>query len=308
MADRVERLTNLLALLLETAEPLSLIQIGGELDGQYPDSERSRRAAFERDKAALRSIGVPIEQEVVVGGEYAGQTRYWIDRQHYEVGDIDLADDERRALQVAMAATRQGSSAGQRAVWKLGGDVVDAHASITAVVPDLPALPNLRVGAAEHRSVTFTYNDLERVVDPWGMLLRGGFWYVVGYDHTRASRRTFRVDRIVGDVVLTDDGFERPDGFDISAALAVDPKMVGGGDEPEMARVRVSSSRAPFVARDVGAERVVSRHDDGSIDVSVSCSNLPAFRAWVLGYLEHVEVLDPPHARRAVVDWLEAMI
>ena len=40
--DRVERLTNLLALLLETTRPLSMIEIVGELDGQYPDDERNQ--------------------------------------------------------------------------------------------------------------------------------------------------------------------------------------------------------------------------------------------------------------------------
>ena len=68
MADRVERLTNLLALLLETTQPLSLVEIAGELGGLYPDSQTARRAAFERDKAALREIGVPIDQEIVAGG------------------------------------------------------------------------------------------------------------------------------------------------------------------------------------------------------------------------------------------------
>ena len=96
MADRVERLTNLLALLLETPEPLSLVQIAGELSGQYPESQTARRAAFERDKAALREIGVPIEQEIV-GGADAGQTRYWIDRERYELDGLDLDDDEMRA-------------------------------------------------------------------------------------------------------------------------------------------------------------------------------------------------------------------
>ena len=65
VVDRVERLTNLLALLLETNEPLSLIEIAGELRGQYPEGEVARRQAFERDKAAWRDIGVPIEQEIV---------------------------------------------------------------------------------------------------------------------------------------------------------------------------------------------------------------------------------------------------
>ena len=52
MAERVERLTNLLALLLETPEPLSLVQIAGELEGQYPDGQTARRAAFGRSAAA----------------------------------------------------------------------------------------------------------------------------------------------------------------------------------------------------------------------------------------------------------------
>ena len=117
MAERVERLTNLLALLLETSAPLSLVEIAGELRGQYPEKDAAQRGAFERDKAALREIGVPIEQEIVVGGPYAGSTRYWIDRARYELADLRLEPDEMRALQVAVAATRTGLGA------RSGGDV-----------------------------------------------------------------------------------------------------------------------------------------------------------------------------------------
>ena len=104
MTDRVERLTNLLALLLETAEPLSLIQISAELSTQYPENEKARRAAFERDKSALREIGVPIETEMLTGGPYAGQTRYRIDRRAYELADLELDTDEMHALQVAVGS------------------------------------------------------------------------------------------------------------------------------------------------------------------------------------------------------------
>mgnify|MGYP006205472963 CR=1 FL=1 len=95
MADRVERLTNLLALLLETREPLSLVQIAGQMEGQYPDSHTARRAAFERDKAALRDIGVPIDQQIVPSGEYAGQT-IGQEYLHYEPEGIALyeCDDD----------------------------------------------------------------------------------------------------------------------------------------------------------------------------------------------------------------------
>ena len=193
MVDRIERLTNLLALLLETAEPLSLVQIAGELDGQYPDNDKARRAAFERDKAALRDIGVPIETEIVAGGPYAGQTRYRIDRRAYELGDLDLAPDEMRALQVAVAAVR--TDAGREAIWKLGGALGDERPAVSVVIPERPELPAIRTAVAARAPIEFGYRGEQRVLDPWGLLLRGGFWYVIGHDHARDERRTFRVDR-----------------------------------------------------------------------------------------------------------------
>ena len=123
--DRVERLTNLLALLLETTRPLTLVQIESELAGQYEGKDATRRAAFERDKAALRGIGVPIET-TVLSGQQAGISAYWIDRDRYELADLALEPDERQALQVAVAAVRPAS--GELALWKLGVDMSTADA------------------------------------------------------------------------------------------------------------------------------------------------------------------------------------
>ncbi len=308
MADRVERLTNLLALLLETAEPLSLVQIAGELDGQYPESQTARRAAFERDKAALRQIGVPIEQEIVPGGEYAGQTRYWIDRDRYELSGLQLDEDEMRALQVAMAATRPGSASGQEALWKVGAGLLDQVAPVTAIVPESTSLPTLREAVSDKMSVRFTYRDVTRTVDPWGLLLRDGFWYLVGFDHERSDRRTYRIDRIHGDVAaLPDRRFDRPADFDPRDAFPDDPKLIGADARVPDARVRIDRHRARVASRELGAERVVAEHDDGSIEVDVPCANLAAFRSWVLGYLEHAEVLAPEHVRDDLVAWLEAV-
>ena len=308
MADRVERLTNLLALLLETVEPLSLVAIAGELGGQYPDKEQARRAAFERDKAALRQIGVPIEQEIVSGGTYAGQTRYWIDRERYEMAGLDLDGDETRALQVAMAATRPGSAAGQEALWKLGAGLLEARAPVTAIVPDLPGLPALRDAVAARVSVTFRYRDVDRTVDPWGLLLRDGFWYLIGHDHGRGERRTYRIDRIQGSVAAVPDSrFERPDGFDPRDAFPDDPKEIGADPTRPDARVHVDARMAPRAERELGADRVAARHDDGAIEVQVPCGNEPAFRSWLLGYLDAAEVLSPDDVRAGVIAWLEAV-
>ncbi len=308
MVDRVERLTNLLALLLETGEPLSLVQIGGELAGQYPQGEVARRQAFERDKAALRELGVPIESEVVDGGAYAGQTRYRIDRRAYELADLDLDDDEMRALQVAVAAVRTGSGVGQEAIWKLGGALGDARPAVSASLPDRPELPILRSAIASRSPVEFTYRGERRTLEPWGLLLRGGFWYVIGHDRARDGQRTFRVDRFGGDdlVVGEPGSYERPASFDPRSAFPSDPKQIGQ-DEPVDALVRVDAVRAAAVERELGSERVVRRDGDGIV-VEVPASNLPAFRSWLLGLLDHAVVLEPPTVRDEIVAWLTATI
>jgi predicted DNA-binding transcriptional regulator YafY len=307
VTDRVERLTNLLALLLETREPLSLQQVASEMDGQYPEAHVARRAAFERDKAALRDIGVPIDQEIVLGGPYAGQTRYWIDRERYELRGLQLDEDEGRALQVAMAATRPGSTSGQEALWKLGAGLLDRSAPVSAVLPDLPELPVLRDAVSRRTSVGFDYRDVRRTVDPWGLLLRDGFWYLVGFDHARGERRTFRIDRIASDIeVLDGRTFERPEGFDPRDAMPSDPKLIGAGESGADARVRIEAARAGAAVAELGEHRVVARDADGSVEVDVPCGNLPAFRSWLLGFLEHAEVLSPPDVRAHVIEWLEA--
>jgi predicted DNA-binding transcriptional regulator YafY len=307
--DRVERLTNLLALLKETREPLTLRQILGALHAQYPEADQARRAAFERDKAALRDIGVPIETEQILGGPEAGSTRYWIDRDRYELRDLDLDPDEMRALQVALAATRPGSRAGQDALWKVGAGLLDGGNAVSAVVPDDAALPILRAAVAERHAVRFRYKGLDREVDPWGLLLRSGLWYLIGFDHARDEQRTYRIDRRESDVeVLTDTTFERPAGFDPAAVLFADPLQIGGDPEatPRTARVRIDAGPAAGVVAELGDDRVLARHPDGAVDVSVPFVNADAFRTWLLGLLEHAEVLEPADLRADVVAWLTA--
>lgn len=308
--DRVERLTNLLALLLETTRPLSMVEITGELKGLYPDDERNQRAAFERDKAALRDLGVPIESDTDLGQGTPG--RYRIDRRAYELSDLDLDADERRALQIAVAAVRTGSSAGRDAIWKLGGSAAGEMGAVSAVLPDRPELPIIRAAVASRSTIVFAYRDELRRVDPWGLLLRGGFWYVVGHDHDREAKRTFRIDRFDGGADRIETGpagsFERPASFDPRDAFPADPKQIGhAASDGLMAVVRIDADRAAAIEREVGSDRVVDRHDDGSIDVEVAASNIEAFRSWVLGLLDHAVVVGPPQVRTVIIEWLTAV-
>ena len=65
--DRLERVTDLLLVLLDTPRPLSLREIANRVPG-YPDAHGARRQAFERDKRLLRDEGVPV-LVVPIGGE-----------------------------------------------------------------------------------------------------------------------------------------------------------------------------------------------------------------------------------------------
>lgn len=305
MADALERLTNLLAVLLETKVPLSLDRIFHNMPGQYPTEMAARRGAFERDKAVLRGQGIPLQQSILSDGG----TGYWIDRDAYELGDLGLTEEEKRALQLAVAAVRLGVDWGDDALLKIGGpDGAFSATDVTAALPSLPALAPLFEAHLTRSTVTFRYRGKVRQLDPWGLLSREGFWYVVGFEHAAGERRTFRVDRIDGDVQISGtECFEVPDGFDPATAVIDDPKAVGAVPGTN-ARVRVSALRSQRVENEVGTANVEQRNDDGSVVVLVPCANLSAFRSWLFGLGDHAEVLGPPEVRADVVQWLRQMV
>ena len=77
-----------------------------------------------------------------------------------------------------------------------------------------------------------------------------------------------------------------------ATAFPVDPKELGaGGADGASPSCAVDAARAGGVVRELGSERVVRRHADGAVDVEVPCANVAAFRSWVLGLLDHAEVL-----------------
>ena len=56
--------------------------------------------------------------------------------------------------------------------------------------------------------------EVRRRIDPLGLVLKAGTWYVVA--RHRAAMRTYRVGRVVR-AAVRDESFERPAGFDLAA-------------------------------------------------------------------------------------------
>ena len=303
MPDRLERLLNLTATLLDTRRPLTLEQIAQRLEPTYSEERVARRRQFERDKETLRELGIPISVEPLdaLGGELG----YRIRPSDYYLDDPGLTPEERAALQVAVSAVRLGDGDARGALDKLGG--VDPAAVDPLLRLDLvPALPVLFDAVAQRAPVRFEYRGAQRELEPYGVVLRWGHWYVVGRDRARKAPRAFRIDRIEGRPSVGAAGsFEPPHGFDPTTYLRDDP-LTFGEDHPVEALVLVDAIRAAWVAEQVGDEAVVERREDGAVVVRLSVVNREAFRTWVIGLLEHAEVLSPPELRADLVAWLAA--
>lgn len=304
MTDRLERLTNLVATLLDTRRPLTLEEIV-ELVPGYPDDKMSYRRQFERDKDTLRGIGIPVRLEGV--DSFGPEQGYRILPDEYYLPSLDLTPDEQAALHVAVTAVRlEGGPAPTEALLKIGGREGEA-AHALAALPTVPALPALFDAYRTRSTVTFTYRGERRHVDPWGILFRRGHWYVVGHDRDRAEQRSFRVDRIDGEVDAgAPGGFDPPARLEPGALLRDEPWRYGE-EEAVAARVLVDATQAVAVVEQVDADAVVERRDDGSVVLELPVTNTAAFRSFVLGLLDAAEVVGPPELRAEMVTWLEAV-
>ena len=300
----MERLTNLLAVLCDTRRPLTVEEILERIPGYPPDPESARRQ-FERDKDALRGIGVPLNIEApdVFGEQVVG---YRVRRTDYELPEMELTVDELAALHAAVAAVRLEGGEGRQALWKLGGGEGPQPPPVAGLelAPSLPAF----LEASEQRAdVTFRYRGEPRHLDPFAIVFRGGHWYVVGHDRDRGELRSFRSDRVEGQVeVGTPGAFERPADFDPDEVLHDEPWRYGT-DAPVEALVEVDAAVAPWVVGRLGDEAVREERDDGSVVVALTVTNRGAFRSFVLDLLDHAVVLGPAELRDDLVAWLEAV-
>lgn len=308
--DPLERVTDLLLVLLDAQRPLSLREIADRVPG-YPTKHEARRQAFERDKRLLRDEGVPVLTETVDG---ADQTGYRIDPETYYLPDLGLEPDEQAALNLAVAGVHLGEPIGAEALSKLGlgGWWPRRGAPLPLVdlplADGLPALPVLFDAVRQGAVARFSYRGAPRTVDVAGIRFRGGNWYVVGMDRDRGGARTFRVDRIDGLPEVADPGSaELPEGFDADGAFDRDPWHFAPGDAVEV-DVAVDASEASRVVTELGPDAVVERTDGGGVVVRLEVTDPDALVSWVLDLLDHAEVLRPAEVRAAVVSRLETFV
>jgi len=270
----------------------------------------SARASFERDKALIRNLGVRITESI----EHDGATSYTIRREDYFLPDLQLTPDEQLALRFAAARVDIGETWDLEAVAKLtstetaanGGDgSLSADVALETASAQQTAgslLPKLAAASAERAQVRFAYGGRRRDAQPLGLLCRAGYWYLAAREDDVV--KTFRVDRMESDADVGERGaFARAD-VDVAALLPSEPMEIDFGDD-FVARVRIDATMAQQPTAERG--RVVERHDDGSVTVTVRVRNRAAFRVWLLDMSRHAVVESPPELVDEVTSWLRAL-
>lgn len=302
---KLERLLDLIAELLHTERPLTADELHQRIPG-YPDDKDSFKRAFERDKKDLRDMHIPVRIESVPG-RMPAEDGYRIDQDEYGLADPGLDADELAALHLAANAVRLDGTNATSGLRKLGGTIGagDAPANI-AVLPSSPHLSLAFEAVGQRRTLRFRYKGEDRVIDPFRLHHERGRWYVQGHDHHKDDARSFRLDRIEGDVETG-----APDSVTVDTDPATKPLRLDawalGEDEPITARVRVRPPQATIAVRSVGEHVPVTWDDDGSVVLELAVRRRDGFRSFVLGFLDDAEILEPDELRDDLIAWLRSV-
>ncbi|MDL2356525.1 MAG: YafY family protein [Pseudomonadota bacterium] len=218
---------------------LELLQTHGQLSG----AEIAARLAIDartvrRYIVTLEALGIPIGARRGRDGGYALMAGF-------KLPPMMFTDDEALALTVGLLAARSvglahAGPASESARAKLERIMPAAltrrvravsqtvrldfgGAPAAAALAANATLLALSAAALAQQRVLLDYQGAggqrgEREVDPYGLALRGGSWYVVAMCRLRGAMRSFRLDRIVS-VVARPASFVRPAGFDALAQL-----------------------------------------------------------------------------------------
>jgi proteasome accessory factor B len=316
--NRTERLVNLVICLLSTRRFLTAAQIAATVPGYEhnaadPKEHEAFQRKFERDKAELRDLGVPLETGAT--SVFDAEPGYRIARRDYALPDIHLEPDETAAVGIAARLWQHAglAAAATSGLLKLraAGVEVDSQATlgVQPVVTVDPAFGPLQSAARERREVRFDYRNPEkdaaqaRRLQPWGVVCWRGRWYVVGHDLGRDATRSFRLSRIVGQVAATGEpgAFTPPPDADLISHVA---RWSGPVEHPHRATVLVKPGRAAGVRR--WAEEIVPGPDGDRIVLRYSDAEGLAGR--LVGYGADVVVLDPDEVRKATVARLRDLV
>jgi proteasome accessory factor B len=311
---KTERLLNLVIALLSTRMPLSKQRIKAAVPQyQQTASDEAFDRMFERDKDELRELGIPLVTEPV-DRRFDDEAGYRIDHRDYDLPAIAFEPDEVAALALAGRTWTHATLAGPAAVAlaKLASTGVALDdTSLVGIEPRVRttevAFEPLRKAVLARQPVSFDYRKVEgdqstRRVQPWGLAMWHGRWYLTGHDQGRNGQRVFRLSRIAS--LVTPIG---PAGsYDVPADH--EPHVsVESSEAPQLPRLaatlRVREGAGNTLRRRAGSQAAAG---SGWSRITVEYAVTERLAAEVAGFGPDVVVEAPEALRESVVRRLVA--
>ncbi|MBK5092426.1 MAG: WYL domain-containing protein [Actinobacteria bacterium] len=309
--DKIERLINLTAYLLDRGHPVTLEQLSTTVYADHEGGGEALRRMFGRDKDELRDMGIELEAVTAAGGEEVG---YTISREKYYLPQIDLTPQERIALgmvsRLFLGSGTPFSGPAHSAMLKLAFDARAGHPELE--VPsmrwvDVPrergTLDTILDALVRRKVLSFSYRSLDageplkREVEPYGLLNRRGSWYLVGRCRVREEVRCFKLDRITSKVGRNKKSprsadFEVPTDFDLQKEARWEWLLPC----EEEVKARVSFAPRLAFAFESGRANVVTskRLKDGTLKVTYRVGDPEEFVDWVLEFGADARIISPP--------------
>ena len=324
--QRHERLVSLMASLMHAPDLVPFEEIRRWFPDDYATANPDAGARkFERDKADLLELGVPLEY---VPPDEDGAGGYRVDRRRYALRPVDLSPEE------AAVALLAGSSLLAQEAFPyqdelrvalskllLQGSPPDSGRGAIALHPAMGGgsdqrrrIEALSVALANRKRLSFTYRarysgeTSRRKVDPYGMYCHLGRWAFVGYSHERQATRAFLVERMsalrVNSTRPRSPDFEVPVDFDVRAHAMVPPWRYEAHD-PVTVEIAMDPEYAWLAERWFGA---TGRLDGAAVLVGLEATNTDAVVEWVLSMGPHARVASPVALAKRVRGELRAIL
>ena len=226
--------------------------------------------AARRYVAVLREAGIPVES---ASGPYGG---YRIGR-GARIPPLMFSTPEALGLVMAVLQGWHGSvEADHPAATALAkilrvlpaatAEAAEAMRHVQAQNPsDMAAMPDAELTATITRAcenrkrIRVTYRTGSRMLlEPWGVVVRHGRWYLLGWLPKADARRVFRLDRIK-DVETTDESCTPPD--DLDPVREVEDHLADGWTYPVEVRIEAPVAKvAPCIPRILGRLHAGDEH------------------------------------------------
>jgi predicted DNA-binding transcriptional regulator YafY len=296
-----------------------LLQARGRLTAQQLADEVgvSVRTIY-RDAEALHAAGIPLYTELGPGGGFrlVGGHRTQL---------TGLTADEARALFLAGLpgpAGRLGLDAGTTALklraalpapLRERADQLSERFHLDAPGwyhdgDDAPLLGEVATALWEQRLIRVRYRswtgEATRELEPWGIVLKGGKWYLVA---GAAPARTYRVQQVRTADIL-DATFERPAGFSLPEWWQEHLAEFRAGLYQGEARIRLTPAGVERMREVLGstictaADATAALLPDGRVEAVVPIESTTHAHTEFLKLGAEVEVLAPDPLRRALAE------